>query len=154
MNLDSLNKWLMLAANIGVIAGIIFLAVEVQQNNSLMEAEARYRMFENRVSNLRLEKQSPECAALVLKIYNREPLSEIDRLRVESRTMEAIFSWQWEYGEYQAGRLSRQELPVDGWRRAFDINKSFVDVWPRAKQNLSRYPEFLEFIESEVINKN
>ena len=33
MNTDSLNKWLTLAANIGVLAGIVFLAVEIHDNN-------------------------------------------------------------------------------------------------------------------------
>jgi hypothetical protein len=38
MNMDKLNKWLMLVANIGVIVGIAFLAVEVNQNNRLLRA--------------------------------------------------------------------------------------------------------------------
>ena len=41
MNLDSLNKWLMLAANIGVITGIIFLAIEVDQNNLSTKGQTR-----------------------------------------------------------------------------------------------------------------
>ena len=32
MNLDNLNKWLMLVANIGVLAGIFFLVLEIRQN--------------------------------------------------------------------------------------------------------------------------
>ena len=32
MPFDMLNQWLMLAANLGVIAGIAFLAVEISQN--------------------------------------------------------------------------------------------------------------------------
>jgi|MEHZ01.5.fsa_nt_MEHZ011436741.1_11 hypothetical protein len=35
MNMDSLNKWLTLAANIGVIAGIVFLGIEIRNNNTL-----------------------------------------------------------------------------------------------------------------------
>ncbi len=39
MNLDNLNKWLTLTANIGVIAGIAFLAVEIgQQRESIDRA--------------------------------------------------------------------------------------------------------------------
>ena len=37
MKLDSLNKWLTLAANIGVIAGIAFLAIEVSQNTESLD---------------------------------------------------------------------------------------------------------------------
>ena len=37
MDLDRLNRWLTLLANFGVVAGIIFLAVEVRQNQVLLE---------------------------------------------------------------------------------------------------------------------
>jgi hypothetical protein len=40
--MDKLNNWLMLAANLGVIAGIILLAVELQQNNSLLETQIKF----------------------------------------------------------------------------------------------------------------
>ena len=38
--MDPLNRWLSLLANVGVIAGIVFLAVEIRQNNVLMTASA------------------------------------------------------------------------------------------------------------------
>jgi len=37
MNLDNLNKWLTLLANFGVVAGLILLAVEVRQNQTVLE---------------------------------------------------------------------------------------------------------------------
>ena len=41
MDLDKLNKWLTLLANFGVVAGIIFLAVEIRQNQTLLEQNHR-----------------------------------------------------------------------------------------------------------------
>lgn len=41
MNFDKLNQLLTLLANVGVIAGIVFLALEVQQNTSMMQAQTR-----------------------------------------------------------------------------------------------------------------
>jgi ABC-type thiamin/hydroxymethylpyrimidine transport system permease subunit len=32
MNMDNINKWLTLAANIGVVFGLVFLGFEVRQN--------------------------------------------------------------------------------------------------------------------------
>ena len=37
MNMDNLTKWLSLVANFGVVAGIIFLAIEVRQNQTGLE---------------------------------------------------------------------------------------------------------------------
>jgi hypothetical protein len=39
MNLDRLNQWLSLAANAGVIAGFILLAVQMQQNTDALQLQ-------------------------------------------------------------------------------------------------------------------
>ena len=46
MKLPDLNEWLTLGANIGVLAGIVFLGVELSQNNELMESQARFNRLE------------------------------------------------------------------------------------------------------------
>jgi hypothetical protein len=40
MNLDNLNKWLTLTANLGVLVGIFVVAVELQQSQSALLAES------------------------------------------------------------------------------------------------------------------
>ena len=42
MKSETINQWMTLGANIGVIAGILFLGFELQQNNDLMESQARF----------------------------------------------------------------------------------------------------------------
>ena len=39
MNLEKLNQWLTLTANVGVLVGIIFLAIEIQQNTNAIQYE-------------------------------------------------------------------------------------------------------------------
>ena len=51
MDGDKLNRWVTLLANLGVIAGIVFLGIEIRQNNALLEAEAGYKSAQNRASN-------------------------------------------------------------------------------------------------------
>ena len=41
MNVERVNKWLMLAANIGVIASIIFLGLEIRQNTEALYSQSR-----------------------------------------------------------------------------------------------------------------
>ena len=40
MKLIKINHWLTLAANLGVIAGLVFLAIEIRQNTNIAKAEA------------------------------------------------------------------------------------------------------------------
>ncbi len=41
MDKDQLNRWLSLAANLGVLAGIILLVFELEQNREIMRAQTR-----------------------------------------------------------------------------------------------------------------
>ena len=41
MNLDKLNQWLSILGNLAVLAGIAFLAIEIQQNSDMMESQIR-----------------------------------------------------------------------------------------------------------------
>ena len=40
MNLDRLNQWLLLAANLGVLVGIIFISIEIRQNTLAIRGTA------------------------------------------------------------------------------------------------------------------
>ena len=48
MNLENLNQWLSLAANFGVIGGLIFLAVEVGQNQESLDQANRLSRLDAR----------------------------------------------------------------------------------------------------------
>jgi hypothetical protein len=39
--MSKLNNWLTLLTNMAVVAGIVFLAVEIQQNNELLQSQVR-----------------------------------------------------------------------------------------------------------------
>ena len=47
MNSDNLNKWLTLIANLAVVAGIIFLIVEINQNTAAIEQNATWMRLES-----------------------------------------------------------------------------------------------------------
>ena len=62
MKLTKLNDWLTLAANIGVIAGIVFLAMEINQSNKVTIAatyQARISEIENSYQNTALSDYLP-----------------------------------------------------------------------------------------------
>ncbi len=50
MKIDNLNKWLTLLGNLGVILGIIFLAMEIQQNTNMMQAQTRDAITEKQLT--------------------------------------------------------------------------------------------------------
>ena len=46
MKSETINQWLTLLANVGVIAGIVFLAVELRQNSDITRAQTRAQLAE------------------------------------------------------------------------------------------------------------
>ena len=39
VNTDNLNRWLSLGANVAVVIGIVFLAIEIRQNTEMTRAQ-------------------------------------------------------------------------------------------------------------------
>ena len=155
MNLDKFNKWLTLAANIGVIAGIIFLALELQQNNRFLSAQAQYNLLKNRTEDNNIIMANPEIASLWFKESNNETLSDEEKYRIDSYIIKALINWQYEYNQYKEGNLAEKDLPVNGWRKTFHgknymmATTRFPIVWEFVK-TISE-PEFVSFMEENVV---
>ena len=78
MDSDRLNRWMTLGANIGVLAGIIFLAFELQQNTVATQLEAASN-FQDSFSEIELFiAGSPEFAELLRKGREGEEIPDID----------------------------------------------------------------------------
>lgn len=85
MNYDNLNKWLAVLANIGVLAGIVFLSLEIDQSNRIAEREARSELIDLSIASNRASWESPEIAALMVKLREKNPeLTEIEEYRAFS----------------------------------------------------------------------
>lgn len=106
MDIDKLNRWLTLLANIGVLAGILFLAYEIRQNTTATELdaatnyEAALREYELFVAG------NPDFTELVVKSIAGEPLTEVEQFRVEMFFRGALRNWQTAYFQYRLGALS------------------------------------------------
>ena len=140
MNLDSANGWLTLIANIGVIAGIVFLALELRQNNDLMGAQDRFNRLTAATLNGTDVIQSPE-----LIIALNKPLSEQtpeDETLLSYHLNNVFLVWEWSFRE-----LPRDEIPTSLWSTKF-CNEITQNVWSRMKSGYS--VPFINFVESDV----
>ena len=52
MDLDRTNRWLTLATNLGVIGGIVFLAIEIGQNQASLEQSNRINVLDARTTEV------------------------------------------------------------------------------------------------------
>ncbi|MDH4110097.1 MAG: hypothetical protein OEW35_17560 [Gammaproteobacteria bacterium] len=75
-NID-LGQTLNTFANVGVIAGIIFLAYELNQNNEFLELEAKATRVQINLDAWERLASDPALVALMMKDRNEGPLSAL-----------------------------------------------------------------------------
>lgn len=153
MKMQQWNDWLTLGANIGVLAGIFFLAYELRQNNDLLEAQARETKLERRTGfNLTIA-STPDLARIAAKLNQNESLTPTELVQQEAYNRAVMASFEWQFNEYQRGRLSFDDLEIRSWRVGFHEAGSFrgmPDTWAKWKRQAT--PEFVEFMEEHVVN--
>ena len=118
MNLDSTNRWLTLVANIGVLAGIIFLAYELQQNTVATQLEAASN-FNASFSEIELFiAGNPEFAELLTRGREGEEITGVDQLRLTVFYNQILRQWQFTHFQYLSDAVDE-----DNWQaqRAFMV---------------------------------
>ena len=147
MDSDRLNKWLTLAANIGVIAGIVFLALELRQNNELLDSQARANLVSGRaIYQAYIAGNSGGIADIIVKSRDSE-LTDTERFRLNVHWDLVLTNWASMYQEVSSGPLHETDLPIGSWVRAYS-NPGLRDTWKFRKDE---YPaDFVQFFD-EVI---
>ena len=153
MDTNKLNRWLTLGANLGVVIGIVFLAYELRQNSALLESEAGRQLTQNQISLYDEMLASPEFTEFLAKLKRGEELTDAEKIRERALYSKFILSWNWEFSEYQAGRLRQDQLPDFAWIALLN-NEGFIptpgmrEVWEIAKKD--RSPDFVAYIDSRL----
>ena len=148
MNLDKVNQWISLLGNVGVIAGIVFLGLEIRQINELLSAQTRRDQHESRIAAGVIEITNGDVALLTFKVRQGEELTPFEYHRFESWAYTLFAHWEWQYGEYRSGMLSESDLPIAGWATREKQLPILRQLWDETKGN--RSPEFIRYIEQHV----
>ena len=140
-----------LLANVGVIAGIIFLGYELHQNNEQLAADSRFNYYQTRVNFFRENATDEEFAEVWFRARtDLESLTPFERGRVDGYTRAVFTAWEYELAEFQRGLLSAEEFNVPSKRQFYRLQRSVFDiVWPSYRMTA---PEnFVRYMEEKVI---
>ncbi len=106
MNAERLNTWLSFSTNVGVVLGLIFLAVEISQNSDLMRIQISQSRADAAMAFNESVSNSDYLPEILLKVEANEELSAEEALRYENwfraanRTQDNVLQ------QYNAGMLS------------------------------------------------
>lgn len=120
MDANTLNQWLTLAANFGVLAGIIFLAIEVRQNSRNLAAQVRATFFSSLADTWRIPAENSELTELMAKDADDEELTQAEKWQVQSFWTNVLMALEWGF----------KELPRDEFMRGLDFQKYTYDMFP------------------------
>ncbi len=134
LDADRLNRWLTLIANIAVVAGIIFLGLELRQNNEILQFEAGSVYFQNRVWGVNKSLENPEFARMIFRARNGEELDDFETYQVRQFYRRVFLGLNWEYSQAEAGRLELSHN--DRWREIIKENRYAVAEWEWAAKNV------------------
>ncbi len=146
-----LGQIMRILANLGVIAGIVFLGIELQQNNQLLVEEARYNNLSERIRANELQLTNPEINRLMY-LPSDDPNEEELALRA-TLIRKTILLWQWEYQLAESGVYSwasTDSALSDTWREVF-TKRQYADAWESEKFQFD--PAFIDWMEENVVNE-
>ena len=141
-------------ANIGVIAGIVFLGVEVQQNNELLDSQTRQNLANGaRDLSAAIYNAETGLSEVITKARNGAELTEDEAYRVDRYLITVILSWEYWYQDFTDGILNEAELRYGGWSDFYyDVLPERMEaMWERTRINSN--PDFVAFMEENVVNR-
>ena len=138
MNLDNLNKWLTLLANLGVLAGIIFLAMELQQNSKMMEAQTRDSITEKQMEMYGWVATNRDLATVWSAGLRGVLEDPIDQAMFTSYLQGIMREWENSHRQFQLGLFSQDEFEarLNRWRSLLAID-SARNVWTRSRSSFA-----------------
>ena len=142
-------------ANVGVIAGIVFLGVELQQNNDLLGIQTRAIQLDQTLGFAEEITRNPTLAAVIAKAESNEELSAVEEVMLRGLAMRGLRQLEWSFNESQAGTFAMQPEQVALYRAGFRGDGIFR--WPLGKYwaDMDDFfsPNFVRFVEENVINE-
>ena len=118
---SKVGTWLQVGANVGILIGLVLVMLQMQQNESLLEAQLRFS-FHDRNVVIETAMLGEEPAAVWAKMHTRPAELNLQEQRVaEAILYSAADSWRSLYDLYEVGLMTDKE-----WRDAVQRDSSYV----------------------------
>ena len=146
-----LGQTITILANLGVIAGIVFLAYEVRQNNDLLGIEQRSAAFERQVSMIDIVLNNSALDLLDLLVEPADAMSPRDRDALVLLGIRVFIVYEQAFRDVQAG-LIEEDYVVRSLRSVYQrpvLNYGMPLAWDMYRQRTS--PEFINWMEENIV---
>ena len=146
MNLDRVSQGVQLAANVGVILSIMFLAYQIGEQRELMKAQTRTAISSEVIGLLVSEATDEGLVSAVRRSNDGEELSPDDRFRLDRISRAYFRYWENAHYQYRKGLYDEGEFAGnrEGWKSRLS-RPGVATIW--CDQVAMYSPEFVAEIE-------
>jgi hypothetical protein len=139
---STLNRWLTLGANIGVLVGIILLIVELDQNNDMMRAQTRHELAAGIVDLLQVPASNEQLADVIYRANSGEEITPRELFQFQLRTNALFRYWEDVHYQYRMGLYDESEFSKqrDAWKVSLSNSALGRAYWCQVRMLYS--PEF------------
>ena len=144
MNSEKLNRWLTLGANIGVFAGLILVAYEINQSGTSLELAASSDGTDNFQQAMEVLVQDEGLARLIFEAENSfNELDEFEKWRV-SKYLDGYMSMsEQDFGVFSTVTGEIAFGFEHDWRENMSL-PMYREYWSQSEERYS--PEFRQYI--------
>lgn len=150
MKAKSINRWLTLGANVGVLIGIILLLVELDQNATMMRAQTRNELSNGIVDLLSLSADNMQLAGLIRRADGGEELTADEKVQYLHRSYALFRYLENLHYQYRQGLYDEHEFATqrEAWKIYLNTSAALVSVWCNYRVTVS--PEFRAEMDSQL----
>ena len=135
--------------NLGVIAGLVFLALELGETNALMEIQARATRLGILKESSTARLDYPELRRAFSKVREGSELTDDEREVVRLYYINLFHNFDYVYEDYKAGIADERDLRVDGWRAFYRAGPDSDAIWAATRDAFD--PDFVAWFEQNII---
>jgi hypothetical protein len=142
MDSDRLARWLTLGANLGVLAGIILLIVELDQNRDMMRAQTRHELAMGIVDLLQVPASNEQLADVMYRANSGEDITPRELYQFHLRTNALFRYWENVHYQYRVGLYDEIEFDKqrNAWKASMTRSARAVQYWCKVRTLYS--PEY------------
>jgi hypothetical protein len=147
MKTESINQWVMLVANLGVVIGIILLIFELNQNQDMVEAEIRNAIAKDLSDALIVIALDEEMPEILIKDPSETPLTPVEKIKVQLLLGANFQRWENIHYQYRNGLYDEGEFIAaqKAWKLSLSSELA-IETWCEDRDLY--YEEFVKSVDN------
>jgi len=149
---DRVNSWLTLIASVGILAGLVLVAIELNQNTDQLRLQLVFQTTQKLFENNRDLLGDNPTSAIAKSITNPEDVTYEEFLIASAFVLNGLNEWEDRFFIYEEGLISDRD-----WKRHIDENIGWTlgnrfaqEYWQITKSAFE--PEFAQYIDQALTN--